>query len=171
MDNTFDYHKARTYASRYGAIVGLCWILSFLSYMGGLTTPFLADIGLILGIASVFVAGNIIRYYHNACQSLTFGKAWWMAITLYLCATLLTAIAGSFFGGFISARILGRMGLLAGLSSAVLFLAVMLAVSFCFPQETISWAAAAGKVGAILLSGTLGGIAATGKRQKIRKRL
>lgn len=85
--------------------------------------------------------------------------------------TLLTAIAGSFFGGFISARILGRMGLLAGLSSAVLFLAVMLAVSFCFPQETISWAAAAGKVGAILLSGTLGGIAATGKRQKIRKRL
>lgn len=92
MDNTFDYHKARTYASRYGAIVGLCWILSFLSYMGGLTTPFLADIGLILGIASVFVAGNIIRYYHNACQSLTFGKAWWMAITLYLCATLLTAI-------------------------------------------------------------------------------
>lgn len=91
MDNTFDYHKARTYASQYGAIVGLCWIFSFLSYMGGLTTPFLADIGLVLGIASVFVAGNIIRFYHNARQALTFGRAWWMAITLYLCATLLTA--------------------------------------------------------------------------------
>ncbi len=92
MNNTFDYHKARAYASQYGAIVGLCWIISFLSYMGGLTTPFLADIGLIMGIASVFVAGNIIRFYHNARQSLTFGQAWWMAITLYLCATLLTAV-------------------------------------------------------------------------------
>lgn len=92
MNNAFDYHSARTYACQYGAIVGLCWILSFLSYMGGLTTPFLADIGLILGIASIFVAGNIIRFYHNARQELTFGRAWWMAIVLYLCATLLTAV-------------------------------------------------------------------------------
>ena len=93
MENTFDFQAARAYAYKYGAIVGLCWIISFLSFVNGLSTPFLADIGLVLGIASVFVAGNIIRFYHNARQELTFRRAWQMALTLFLCAAVLTAAA------------------------------------------------------------------------------
>lgn len=93
MNNTFNYLNARNYASQYGAIVGLCWIVSFLCYMGGLRTPFLGDIGMIMGISSIFVAGNIIRYYHNMRQNLNFRQAWWMALILYFCATILTALA------------------------------------------------------------------------------
>jgi len=84
--------------------------------------------------------------------------------------SLISAVLGGIVSGFISARLLSRMGLIAGVCGAFWMLLLLLGVSFCFPGESASFAAMATKVGAILLAGGAGGMAAMGKRQKIRRR-
>ena len=84
--------------------------------------------------------------------------------------SLASAVFGGIVSGFVSARLLSRMGLIAGICGAFWMLLLLLGVSFCFPGESVSFATAATKVGAILLAGGAGGMAAMGKRQKIRRR-
>ena len=84
--------------------------------------------------------------------------------------TLTAAVIGSFFSGFISTRILGHMGLVAGFASAALLLCLMLVAGLFFSCSQAEIAFIITKISAILLAGSLGGVVAAGKKQKIHRR-
>ncbi len=84
--------------------------------------------------------------------------------------SLAAAVLGGLAAGFISARLLNRMGLIAGIFGAFWILLLLLGMSLIFPWESLSFAMIATKASAILLAGGAGGMAAMGKRQKIHRR-
>lgn len=87
----FNYKQARNQAGTYGFVIGSLWIASFGCYMAGLTTPFLSHLCIILGLFSPFVAAMLIRKYKHSVAILNFWKTWWMALLIFMYATLLTA--------------------------------------------------------------------------------
>lgn len=88
---TFSYSKARAYAGQYGAWVGALWIASFCCYMGGLSQPWLANIGLFIGFFSLIFTGILLRGFRRSVAPLSFLRAWWMGWLCFLYASLLTA--------------------------------------------------------------------------------
>lgn len=89
---TFDYREARSYTSRYGAVVGGMWIASFAFFIIGLRSPLAGNLCLITGVTSVVTAGWFIRRF-RATHSLKFMQALWMSLQFYLYASLLMAAA------------------------------------------------------------------------------
>lgn len=83
---------------------------------------------------------------------------------------LTAAIVGGFLAGFIGARLLGHMGLIAGACASFLLLLLILGTSLLLPNEGYLLPSAITKACAILLSGALGGMVSVGKRKKIRRR-
>lgn len=91
--NTFSYGQARNYAAQYGVWVGAMWIASFFCYMGGLTRPLLANMGLLVVLLSLLFMGLLLRSFRRRVAPLKFFRAWWMAWLTFLYASLITAIA------------------------------------------------------------------------------
>lgn len=88
-----DYKVARTYAGQYGAIVGIFWIISFACFIGGLHYPIISNFSLLIGLASLFVTGALLRKFGRTVFPLKFSQAAWMTIQIYLYASLLMAAA------------------------------------------------------------------------------
>ena len=82
-------------AMRYGTILGALWIFIFATYIAALTTPALSLAFIILLIASPIYAGYLgVRYRRKERDnSLGFIEAWSFMTIMYLCASLLSAIA------------------------------------------------------------------------------
>lgn len=97
----FSYGKARAYAGQYGAWVGALWIASFCCYMGGLTQPWLANLGLLIGFISLLFTGMLLRGFYRQVAPLSFFRAWWMAWLVFLYASLLTAVVQYVYFRFI----------------------------------------------------------------------
>ena len=85
--------------------------------------------------------------------------------------TLVAAVLGGVFAGYVSARIIQRMGLIVGTGAAsgMVLLFLLSGLLLCGGQE-LSLPAALTKAIAILLAGAVGGAAGVGKKQKIRRR-
>lgn len=91
--NAISYKQLRAFAAQYGAVVGLMWIVSFAFYIIGLTRPLVGNVGLIIGLLSVVTAGFLIRKFRGEVFPLRFGQSWWMAMLIFMYASLLMAVA------------------------------------------------------------------------------
>ena len=82
-------------AMRHGTLLGSMWIVAFATYILSLTSADLSLIFLLLLAASPIYAGYLgIKYRKNECNNkLSFVNAWSYMIILYLCASILSAIA------------------------------------------------------------------------------
>lgn len=100
MEN-FDYRSARTYAGQYGAIIGLIWICSFACFIGGLHYPVLSHFSLLIGLASLFITIKLLNRFGRTVFPLKFSQATWMAILVYMYASLLFAAAQYIYFRFI----------------------------------------------------------------------
>ena len=87
----FDYKQARHQAGIYGFVIGALWVASFGCYIAGLTIPLLSHLCIILGVSSPFVAAMLIRKYKQSVGNINFWRTWWMALLIFMYATLLTA--------------------------------------------------------------------------------
>lgn len=92
MDATI-YAKLRTYTALKGAWVGLVWIVSFACFIAGLARPGFSLICILTGIASVFVAGRLVKNFRRQTADIGFGMAWWMSWMMFIYASLLMAAA------------------------------------------------------------------------------
>ena len=85
--------------------------------------------------------------------------------------SLLISLFGGILAGFVGAKIVGRMGLIAGVCSAAAMLLILAAIGFVLTGSgSVSVASALTRACALLLSGAIGGMIATGQKQKIRRR-
>ncbi len=94
MEQT-NYAQLRAYAAQYGTIVGLMWIASFAFFIVGLVRPLIGNVSLFVGLASIFVAGYLVRKFNREVAAVRFRQAWWMSIQVFMYASLLMA-AGQF---------------------------------------------------------------------------
>ncbi|MCD8317601.1 MAG: DUF4199 domain-containing protein [Paraprevotella sp.] len=90
--NAINYKQVRAYAAQYGTVVGLLWVASFAFYIIALTHPMIGNIGLLLGLSSVLVAGFFVRRFIREITPLRFGQAWWMRTLIFIYASLLMAV-------------------------------------------------------------------------------
>lgn len=91
--NAINYRLLRAFSAQYGTVVGLLWILSFSCYILGLRQALIGNLGLLLGLGSVIVAGYLVRRFRHQVYDLKFGQSWWMAVLMFMYAALLMAVA------------------------------------------------------------------------------
>ncbi len=75
--------QTRAYAAQYGLIVGSMWSASFLMTVYGLSTPLLSDLGLIVGLMSVYVCIRLMRRFDMSVSRLTALTSWRLAWGAY----------------------------------------------------------------------------------------
>ncbi len=98
---SFDYKEARSYCMNYGLLVGLCWSASFVCAMWGQRHPFVGNLGLLIGLLSIYYAGRLIRGYNRESGNSAWLRTWWMSFLTYIFATLLTAVVQYIYFRFI----------------------------------------------------------------------
>ena len=87
----FDTQQARAYCMNYGTIVGIVCCISFLCAVYGLRHPGLSLVSNIAGLMAFVGAGRLIRRFRREVTEISFGRACWMAFSIYFYAILLTA--------------------------------------------------------------------------------
>ena len=90
-------------AMLFGTYLGGYWILKFILFPLGLTTPFLSFLFMGLTICVPFMGYYYVRMYRNtACGgSISFLHAWIFTVFMYMFAALLTAMAHYIYFRFI----------------------------------------------------------------------
>ncbi len=88
----FDYKEARSYCMNYGLLVGLCWSASFICTILGPEHPFVGNLGLLIGLVSIYYAGRLIRGYNLESGNRSWFRTLWMSCLTYLFATMLVAV-------------------------------------------------------------------------------
>lgn len=88
------YRQFKAFSTEYGTFIGLAWILSFACYIGGLSTPMLGSLSLIVGLGSPIFAIYLLRRFRDKYNGgfISFGRSYWMAIWVFFYAALLTAM-------------------------------------------------------------------------------
>ena len=83
------------HAMRSGTMLGLLWIAMYASCIAGIGSPIFSLFFLVLNIASPFYAGYLAKNYRRSeCNGIfPFGKAFTYIFVMYLCASLLSAVA------------------------------------------------------------------------------
>lgn len=89
-NNTF-YQRAM----QCGTLLGLLWIAMYTSCIAGFANPFFVLLFMALNIASPFYAGYMaIKYRRTECNNiLPYSKAFLFVLTMYICASMLSALA------------------------------------------------------------------------------
>ncbi|MCF0199698.1 MAG: DUF4199 domain-containing protein [Bacteroidaceae bacterium] len=76
---------------RLGLIAAAQWSASFLCSMYGRNSFWLSQLGLFIGLWSVYYIGKFIRIYRQrCCPTLSFSRAYWLCLCTFLYASLLT---------------------------------------------------------------------------------
>ena len=98
-----EYIQLKAFARIDGAIVGLMWIASFASYVGGLTTPGLGFVAMLLGVGSLVVAALRLRRFRDYAREgvISFARAAAYFTLIFLYASLLLALAQYVYFAFI----------------------------------------------------------------------
>ena len=83
------------YAMLFGTYLGGYWILKFILFPLGLTTPFLSFLFVGLTICGPFIGYHYVRLYRNTVcgGTISFLHAWIFTVFMYMFAALLTAVA------------------------------------------------------------------------------
>lgn len=102
----FNYNEAKDVAMRLGLIAGGMWAVSFLLFV--YTFPgAMAEVGYLLGMASVPVMGMRMRRLRRSVPGMTLGQVWWVAWFTFMCAMLLTtAVQYVYFGWLDDGRLM-----------------------------------------------------------------
>lgn len=91
------------YAMLFGTYMGGYWILKFIFFPLGLTTPFLSLLFIGLTLCVPFMGYHYVKMYRNrVCEgSIGFLQAWIFTVFMYMFAALLTAVAHYIYFRFI----------------------------------------------------------------------
>jgi len=101
----------RKYCMNYGLIVGALCSISFLLSMYSLRMPLVGQLGNIVGLLAIYVAGRQIRSFRQEVAPLGFWRSCLMAIQIFLYATLLTAVVQYAYFAFLDhGRLASEMG-------------------------------------------------------------
>ncbi|MCR5819781.1 MAG: DUF4199 domain-containing protein [Bacteroidaceae bacterium] len=100
--------QTRAYAAWYGVQVGLCWIISYGLILYGLSEPLAGHFGLFTGISSLPLAIWLMRQFRDQIAELPIGRAWHMALMIYLCASLLLALGQYIYFAYIDGGYMAR---------------------------------------------------------------
>lgn len=96
----FNYNEAKDVAMRLGLIAGGMWAVSFLLFV--YTFPgAMAEVGYLLGMASVPVMGMRMRRLRRSVPGMTLGQVWWVAWFTFMCAMLLTTAGQYVYFGWL----------------------------------------------------------------------
>ncbi len=106
----FDYKEARRYCMSYGMKIALCWSATFLCSMYGMRVVLLSDVGLVIGLYSVYYAGRLIRDYNKENDNSSMLRTWWMSFLTYIFAALCTTLVEYLYfryldGGMLAERL------------------------------------------------------------------
>lgn len=95
MTEKSTYNNFNREAMYCGTMLGLLWILTSAVYLAGLEDPIFSFIFLALLTASPFYAWHLaVRYRKRECNNnITLSGAWIFLIIMYICASLLSAVA------------------------------------------------------------------------------
>lgn len=107
VHNEYNGDLARTIASRLGLVVGVFWIVSFLTVVNGINS-LLTDVGVIIGLLSILYVGKTIRLVASNIMPMRWVHRYWLALLAFLGGVLFTTLAqfiyfayfdhGHFFG-------------------------------------------------------------------------
>ncbi|MCR4995532.1 MAG: DUF4199 domain-containing protein [Bacteroidales bacterium] len=100
--------QTRAYAAYYGFWTGLCWVGSFALAMLGLKQPFLGNLGLLLGLSSVFVGVKLLRGFREQVAPLSLRRAWSMSWMMFVASALLCTAAQYIYFAFLDNGLLMR---------------------------------------------------------------
>lgn len=106
--NITDGQQTRAYAGYYGLWIGLCWIASFALTVRGLQSPFLSDLGFLLGFASLVLGIKLVSGFAKNVAPLPLGRAWRLAWLMYGAAALLCTAAQYIYFKYIDGGLLVR---------------------------------------------------------------
>lgn len=98
-----EYIQLKAFARIDGALVALFWIVSFVMYVAGMSSPMLMMAGMIAGIASPFFAAARLKRLRERVLGGTLGfrRAWLYAAHVFFYASLLFAAAQFVYFTFI----------------------------------------------------------------------
>ena len=100
--------QTRAYAAYYGLWAGLCWIGSFALSMTGLQTPLAGNLGLLLGLLSIYFVVRLMRGFRENIAPLPLRRAWYMAWMIFAAAALLCTAAQYIYFAYIDGGLLMR---------------------------------------------------------------
>lgn len=100
--------QTRAYAAYYGLWAGLCWIGSFALSMIGLQTPLAGNLGLLLGLLSIYFVVRLMRGFRENIAPLPLRRAWYMAWMIFAAAALLCTAAQYIYFAYIDGGLLMR---------------------------------------------------------------
>jgi hypothetical protein len=85
----------RRYAMYFGTCMGIYWIIKFIIFLLGLSSPFLSLLFTVLTIAVPFIGVYYTRSFRNRIcgGSITFMQSWAFMVFMYISASLLVAVA------------------------------------------------------------------------------
>ena len=106
--NVSEAQQTRAYAAYYGLWVGIAWSASFGLTMLGLKEPLAGNVGLIIGLCSIFLAVWLLRGFRETIAPLTLRRAWSMAWMMFLCAALLCTAAQYIYFAYLDDGLLVR---------------------------------------------------------------
>lgn len=100
MMTKFNYMEAKEDAMQLGLLTGCLWIASFALVVYNLPSV-LAEIGYILGIASIPFVGLRLRKLRTLVCEMTLGRTLWVAWFTFMCAILLLTMAQYIYFAFL----------------------------------------------------------------------
>ncbi len=98
-----EYIQFKAFARIDGAYLGVAWIISFVFYIGGLSSPLLGLLGAIIAILSPFFAAYRLRKFRDYAREgvISFRRALAYYISMFLYASLLLALAQYIYFAYI----------------------------------------------------------------------
>lgn len=106
--NVTSAQQTRAYAGYYGLWVGACWIASFGLNIAGLQSPLLGNLGLLVGLASVFLGVKLLRGFREHVAPLPLRRAWYLSWMMYLAAALLCTAAQYIYFAYLDGGMVTR---------------------------------------------------------------
>ncbi|MCD8266168.1 MAG: DUF4199 domain-containing protein [Prevotellaceae bacterium] len=88
----FDFRDARRQCMGWGLRAAVWWSASFIATVLAFRYPVLGNVGLLIGLLSVWRVGYIIKRYNWECGNTGWMRTWWMSFLTYIFCALATTL-------------------------------------------------------------------------------
>ncbi len=88
----FDFRDARRQSMGFGLRAGVWWSGSFLCTVLAFRYPVLGNVGLLIGLLSVWRVGYLIKKYNWETGNTGWLRTWWMSFLTYIFCALVTTL-------------------------------------------------------------------------------
>lgn len=98
-----EYRQLKAFAVQDGTLLGLIWILCLASFVWQLSNPSISIVWIAASIFSIGFAFIRVKKFGTAVKEgeLSFGRAWFYSIIMFVCASILMALATYIYFAFI----------------------------------------------------------------------